>query len=900
MKRFILKLSVLSILFCNFAEAQIPLLIEERANITRIQEPVTLGVPFAKGALMSSMPIRIVNPNRTPVDAQFKTMAVWDDGSIKWLKCDFQADVNAKNTAQYSLELNAIHSPSTELIATETSTEITVTTGPLRFIVSKINFNLINQAWLDLNSDRMYTNDEIIISDSASIGPMVSAGGLNYLASVLLPEKIEIEEQGPMKVVIKISGKHYNNSNYLLKYETRIYAFADQSFIKIWHVYANGTSVESLGESGNPNFGTSFDRYSLDLKINLSGSKSVIFGGDDGSIESFILPTGETASLVQSDRNNTTVPLSYSIQVGSSVQSSGSRSDGWCDFRNNKWGLLIGSRYFWQKYPKGLKVNDYGKISFEPAPTSEFLWAGMGTGDLILLHFHPAIDTSTIQQFAMGLVKQPLFARTTPQQYINSEAFYSLQQDTSSSYYTAMNNYINEVSSNHLSNIENLQLYGNINFGDVTRDRWEVAPFVDESTWGNNYYDCILTAARLFAQTGDLNYVNILVPMAWHFMETNCWNTYNSNDWLNGFSASYGSYHRDIGHFQQHYGEGIWYYYYLTGDERAREIGLRAAQSIVNQQWWANENVDCRMAYQRGSACLEAWKNTRDSAYLNHARHLLIDKILATQDIYGLIGGSYEEGGPHMRPEQTFMMALYSDALWKYIKELNLEDINRQSLIGKIVKLADLFDTYARKISGQEDYWNIWSIPNNNQPPQPLIDWSNPDFSVYWNGKGLITGTYAYAYDFTGNKKYKTLAKNLLNNVWLGGAFGEEFWGKASSQAMKNMIHAVAILSDFVTSVDENNNVPKRFILQQNYPNPFNSKTKIEYVLDNRQNVELMIYDVLGQEITKLINEVKESGRYSVVWDGENEFGNTLPSGVFIYKIKAGEFTQAKKMILLR
>lgn len=101
-------------------------------------------------------------------------------------------------------------------------------------------------------------------------------------------------------------------------------------------------------------------------------------------------------------------------------------------------------------------------------------------------------------------------------------------------------------------------------------------------------------------------------------------------------------------------------------------------------------------------------------------------------------------------------------------------------------------------------------------------------------------------------------------------------------------------------SVKDESKLPSKFKLEQNYPNPFNPETKIEYVVSRKQNVELMIYDVLGKEITTLINEVKESGRHSVVWDGKNEFGNTLPSGVFIYKIKAGEFTQVKKIILLR
>ena len=209
MKKSILVLTLLFLTWLSAAIAQVPLIVEERAGIARSDEPVTLGVPFAKGELTPGTPTRVTDPGRNPVDAQFKTMAVWDDGSIKWLKCDFQASLGASSTAQYTLETNTAHTPTTELTVTETSTAITVTTGPLRFVVSKNNFNLFDQVWLDLNSDRQYTADEEIIAPGTSPGPVVSANGVDYLASTQAPEQIEVEELGPMKVVIKVSGRHY-------------------------------------------------------------------------------------------------------------------------------------------------------------------------------------------------------------------------------------------------------------------------------------------------------------------------------------------------------------------------------------------------------------------------------------------------------------------------------------------------------------------------------------------------------------------------------------------------------------------------------------------------------------------------------------------------------------------
>jgi hypothetical protein len=879
--------------------AQIPIIVQERAGHGRNSEPVTLGVPFARGELLPNVPVRLVEVGGNPVEAQFKPMAVWDDGSTKWLKCDFQARVAANSTAQYTLEKNASHSSATELTAIESSSEIIVTTGPLRFAINKMRFNLFDRVWLDLNGDRQYTPDEEIISPG-SRGPVVTANGLDYLASAQPPEQIEIEEQGPMKVVIKVSGRHYNDGDFLLKYETRIYAYAGQPYVKLWHVYANGQSVSTLGSSVDPAFSAEFDRYALEWQLNLAGAKTVRLGGDNGAEFLFSLPIGNNAHLLQHDRNDVNVPLSFDILQNNQVVSSGSRAEGWGDFRDDKWGLLISTRYFWQKYPKGVLFDDNGKVALELAPTPEYFWPAMGTGDEILLYFHPASETTQAHARAMSLSKKPLFPHASPQQYVESNVFYALSEGLPTRW-PRLAGYIDEATQNHFFNREDLALYGNINFGDAPSEPYGTFPSeIDNSGWGNNYYDgLLLTPIRLFAQTGDLTYADIFIPGAWHWMETDCWNTYDADDWMNGYCPAYSAYHRLIGHFQHHYGEGIWYYYYLTGDERAREVGLRAANSIIYRQTWGNENTGCRQAYQRASACLEAWKCTRDSIYLNHARLLLVDRILATQDQFGLIGGWFEEGGFRIEAEQTFMMALYSDALWKYIQELPREDSQRQELIDKFLLLAEVFDRYARKNPGQEEYWNWWNNPpGNSTPPDPYVDPNEPDATVYWNGKCLMAGTYAYAYDLSGDERYKTLAINLLDDIWTaGGEFGNELWGKASGQAMKNMLHAAAIVARTSTAVESSHNseAPIAFELLQNYPNPFNPVTSIQYSVGSHQFVSLKVYDALGKEVAVLVNERQPAGNYRVSFEGRN-----LPSGVYFYKLSAGNFAETRKMLLLR
>lgn len=89
--------------------------------------------------------------------------------------------------------------------------------------------------------------------------------------------------------------------------------------------------------------------------------------------------------------------------------------------------------------------------------------------------------------------------------------------------------------------------------------------------------------------------------------------------------------------------------------------------------------------------------------------------------------------------------------------------------------------------------------------------------------------------------------------------------------------------------------VPQMYALNQNYPNPFNPQTRIDYSLPETKRVKLVIYDLLGREVVKLVDEVQDAGYKSVSFDGGN-----LPSGVYLYRLTIGKFTDVKKMILLR
>jgi hypothetical protein len=94
--------------------------------------------------------------------------------------------------------------------------------------------------------------------------------------------------------------------------------------------------------------------------------------------------------------------------------------------------------------------------------------------------------------------------------------------------------------------------------------------------------------------------------------------------------------------------------------------------------------------------------------------------------------------------------------------------------------------------------------------------------------------------------------------------------------------------------------LPVAFDLSQNYPNPFNPQTEISYSLPFDSDVNLRVFNILGEEVRELVNTHESAGSHTIIWDGRNNDGGQVASGTYFYKIHAGEFTDTKKMSLMK
>ncbi len=141
-----------------------------------------------------------------------------------------------------------------------------------------------------------------------------------------------------------------------------------------------------------------------------------------------------------------------------------------------------------------------------------------------------------------------------------------------------------------------------------------------------------------------------------------------------------------------------------------------------------------------------------------------------------------------------------------------------------------------------------------------------------------------------------------LRTVWVGHSFMQIRDAVAGAPARNTFLGKTYEFFENATSGDyTDTELPKAYSLAQNFPNPFNPSTRIQFALPSKGHVSLKIYNVAGQLVKTLQNGVMDAGSHELTWDGANNLGANVASGVYFYKINAGDnYENMKKMVLLR
>ena len=384
------------LLLCNdsFASLNVPLTVTDYAGITRTNDPITSGIPIPESENISSInQFQITDSSGNNVPAQFTVTSRWhgtpDDGSkpIKWVLLDFQANVPALGTAVYYLKNEgAGNTQDTNLAVQEDDGKITVNTGKAKFEINKNYFNLFDYVYVDKDNDGQL--DDLSVS-SVNEGGVVLTGknGTKYYTTLEAPEEIEIEEQGPMRTVVKVRGVFkaedgsyfapsvHKSADYpdfnqpyahsFVYYNCRIYFYNNKNYVRVF------LTLENNGGSGRTNpepyFSpiqiVYFDSVNLILKTNNTSTANVLSQDSSAQLassDSFVLYQDWKENLTDSIKDtlepNFENGIYYFTKKNTQQLSSGLTNPGWIDENSNSQGVGLAIRQFWQNFPKKLTV----------------------------------------------------------------------------------------------------------------------------------------------------------------------------------------------------------------------------------------------------------------------------------------------------------------------------------------------------------------------------------------------------------------------------------------------------------------------------------------------------------------------------------------------------------------
>jgi len=185
---------------------------------------------------------------------------------------------------------------------------------------------------------------------------------------------------------------------------------------------------------------------------------------------------------------------------------------------------------------------------------------------------------------------------------------------------------------------------------------------------------------------------------------------------------------------------------------------------------------------------------------------------------------------------------------------------------------ADFLTGMNWSYSGENNYID------NLEPIAPAVTiFSNPDMG-YDCGIAYDSGTY------------KTI----------GTSFEITGLDEPTDSSLDDAVAAIINFFDLTVDIEDDIIPDITTSLSQNYPNPFNPETKINFNLHEDKNIEINIYNIKGQKVKQLVNDYLLAGHYSVVWNGKDDSGKSVTSGVYFYKMKSGNYSGTKKMILMK
>ncbi len=753
--RYILAVAVVSVIVHTVARSgELLLRLEEPAGLERKAWPVETSLPFGRGEVKDVCVLRVVSPSGENLPVQATSLSSWQDGSVRWAHILFFADMQAQKTAFWKVLWNSPLPPAQAAVSIHVTRQprvITVNTGPLELQMATSGNGLIRNVSVD--------GESFLARGQAGTIRITNEKGEVFESSLEGAGDVTIEEQGPLRTIVRLRGKHRSETHQaFLDYSLRVIFYGGKTWCEIEHEFTNNEALEwgyikDLSavfplRLGRPFTGTTSD-FKVDKFWEFERSFRIYSGKDD------LVGLFSGAKIFRDDTTEI---------LGTGYESE-ARARFWADASDSMKGLTVSIQDMSSNYPKGIRAGPDG-ITLELYPSTETTPLGFHQGwrkrHRMLLFFHRGSARSAGSQELSFCWQEPVIPWTD--HYVKSGVVGPLMAYKPEKY-PIIERSLREAFVAYEAGVGR----GMIDYGDTRgTGSGERAEF-----WANNAYDTPWAAYLMFYRTGERRYWIRAQSAAQHMMDIDIVHRSTRNPTEVGGVRIHGPGHVQYGSEaisgssvapNHEWAEGLLAAYHMTGSPDYLEAATGVADHILRAMdagWILPPyNAKWNGARSLGWPLLllsVVYDETGNSRYLDGARRIV--------------------GGLH-----ALQMEDGSFPIWvgPYKASAPLHNAIAMEALGRFATMTG--DTMARSI-----YLRCADATLGQQsfPDGDLMYITHPDYRSGY--RSMPWGGFHYGYLFTHDTKYLAFPLPLVMKLLKSGNFGVYGEG-AMSYPMRGML----------------------------------------------------------------------------------------------------------------
>jgi len=599
----------------------------------KIRWPVTVGVPFALGGLRDPSVVGL-KIGEQPATVQKQVLSNWpkDDQSVQWLLLDFQTTFGQNTTQAVQVNREPSTAAASRLKVTETSEQINIDTGVIRFAVSKTAFAGVSNLHL-ANGTKVLKQTQIYWTDQKDT---------RYDTASYRDPNVRVETQGPMRVTILAEGWYASNdhekTNVMMRYQTRITAFAGLPYIRMYttHIWTEDSTVVAN------DWGVGFDvaNASDDAKVGVvtDGKPSSAPARTDETVFHAVQAGYQKARLISGE---TETPV-HSLT-------------GWASIGNGKTGLAVSvldlpyetpksfsmsqdrlTAHLWAPQVGPMSMHEDDRMSNPDTPENHKEWlrynkivSPMGVAKTHEIWLWPIGATSVSEQAVNDMVQRPAAAIADPVYQCSTDAIEQLRPaGATPSQYQHVEKALDLMFRYIAQPLDRLKDFETWNHGDVhlfSGSGWR--------TWDNGGYNWPQIPWLMYYRSGGRHYLEHGRRNARHVMDVDIVHHGKEHAQANekglGFKHMFSAHHWAWGPYWDNFHthpQYLLYYYYMTGYERAKDVLQLMAESSRRRlnvpdvkDWKAREITVSRTQYGQINPKIVYYFSTGDKYFLDAA-----------------------------------------------------------------------------------------------------------------------------------------------------------------------------------------------------------------------------------------------------------------------------------------